>query len=90
MRLTALLDWHSPRERTGGKGVTGPRREAVKVWWNLSGLKMRLMEEMQAQLKRLMEKMEEKLRWLMEEMEAQLRRLMEEKMEEKMQAQLKQ
>ena len=34
-------------------GVTGPLREAVKVWWSLSGLRMRLVKEkMQAQLKK--------------------------------------
>ena len=35
---------------TPSLGVTGRRREAVRVWWSLSGLKMR--EEMQGQLKR--------------------------------------
>merc|ERR1719500_213959 len=53
MQLTALQDWHSQRERMGGKGVIGRLREAVKGWWNLSGLKMRIMKEkMRAQLKK--------------------------------------
>merc|ERR1712192_253710 len=34
-------------ERADGKGATGPLREAVMVWWSLSGLKMRMKEKMQ-------------------------------------------
>ena len=67
MRSTVLLAWHSLRERMGGRGegsesqrtpltpslgVTGRRREAVRVWWSLSGLKMKMRGEMQGQLKR--------------------------------------
>ena len=37
---------------TPSLGVTGRRREAVRVWWSLSGLKMKMREEMQGQLKR--------------------------------------
>ena len=38
--------------KTPSLGVTGRRREAVRVWWSLSGLKMKMREEMQGQLKR--------------------------------------
>ena len=34
-------------------GATGPLREAVMVWWSLSGLKMRMKKQkMQAELKK--------------------------------------
>ena len=33
-------------------GVIGPLREVARVWKSLSGLKMKMREEMQGQLKR--------------------------------------